>query len=51
MGLTEGLSVGAIVAPGLVTIGVGVTIGVAEMPGELFRIGSPVAPGLVPGTS
>ena len=53
VGLTDGLNVGlgtgVIDAPGLGTIGLGVAIGVGEMPGELFRIGWSVGSGLVPG--
>jgi hypothetical protein len=54
VGLTDGLGValgiGVTDAPAFGTIGVGVVIGVGEMPGELFRIGWPVGTGLVPGT-
>ena len=49
-GLGVALGIGVMDAPAFGTIGVGVVIGVGEMPGELFRIGWPVGSGLVPGT-
>lgn len=54
VGLTEGLGVGLGIgltdAPAFGTIGVGLVIGVGEMPGELFRIGLLLGSGLVLGT-
>ena len=52
VGLTVGLGLGLGLtdAPAFGTIGVGLVIGVGEMPGELFRIGLAVGSGLVLGT-
>jgi hypothetical protein len=50
VGLTVGLGIGLTDTPAFGTIGVGLVIGVGEMPGELFRIGLVLGSGLVLGT-
>jgi len=45
-GLNVGLALGVMVAPGFGTIGLGLAIGVGEMPGELFRICCALVPGI-----